>query len=102
MDFCYWFLDWPSSGKNGSDIRLLWWVVIMIPEIENALRSVARACRSEIVSEVSGKPKKDHDAITTEILNRHAKKITAVPPGRFSAKLWLSYFVHQIDKELKI
>lgn len=71
----------------------------MLPEIENALRSVARACRSEIVSGVIGKPKKEHDAITTEILNRHAKRITAVPPGRFSAKLWLSYFVHQIDRE---
>lgn len=74
----------------------------MLPEIENALRSVARACRNEIVSERIGKPKKEHDAITTEILNRHAKRITAVPPGRFSAKLWLSYFVHQIDKDLKI
>ncbi|HFK7188731.1 hypothetical protein ACCC84_10085 [Serratia odorifera] len=69
--------------------------------IENAIRSVARRCRTEIIDKTKGKPKKQHDPITTEILNHHAKKITAIPPGKFSAKLWLSYYVHLIDKEAR-
>lgn len=69
--------------------------------IENAIRSVARRCRTEIIDKTKGKPKQLHDPITTEILNAHAKKITSLPPGKFSAKLWLSYFVHLIDKEAR-
>lgn len=69
--------------------------------IENAIRSVARRCRTEIIAQTEGKPKKLHDPITTEILNNHAKRITAIPPGKFSAKLWLSYYVHLIDKEAR-
>lgn len=69
--------------------------------VENALRSVARQCRAEIIAQTKGKPKSQHDPIITRILNTHAKKITALPPGRFSAKLWLSYFVHLIDKEMR-
>lgn len=65
--------------------------------IENAIRSVARRCRTEIIAQTEGKPKQLHDPITTEILNAHAKKITAIPPGKFSAKLWLTYFVRKID-----
>lgn len=42
--------------------------------IENALRSVARRCRSEIIAQTQGKPKKQHDPITTAILDSHAKK----------------------------
>lgn len=72
----------------------------MDTETENALRSVARRCRSEIIAQTKGKPKKQHDPITTAILDTHAKKIIALPPGKFSAKLWLSYFVHLIDKEV--
>jgi hypothetical protein len=68
--------------------------------IENALRSVARCCRSEIITKTHGIPKKHHDPITTQILNTHAKKITALPPGKFSAKLWLSYYVRKIDEEV--
>ncbi|CAI1636954.1 hypothetical protein [Serratia entomophila] len=67
--------------------------------IENAIRSVARRCRTEIIAQTEGKPKQLHGPITTEILNTHAKKIKAIPPGKFSAKLWLSYYVHLIDKE---
>jgi hypothetical protein len=69
--------------------------------IENAIRSVARRCRTEIIAQTEGQPKQLHDPITTEILNTHAKKITVLPPGKFSAKLWLSYFVHLIDKEAR-
>ncbi|CAI1103174.1 Uncharacterised protein [Serratia ficaria] len=69
--------------------------------IENATWSVARRCRTEIISQTQGKPKQQHDPITTQILDKHAKKITALPPGKFSAKLWLSYFVHLIDKEAR-
>lgn len=43
--------------------------------IENAIRSVARRCRTEIIAQTEGKPKQLHDPITTEILNTHAKKI---------------------------
>ena len=67
--------------------------------IENAIRSVARRCRTEIIDKTKGKPKKQHDTIITKILDTHAKKITSLPPGKFSAKLWLSYFIHIIDKE---
>lgn len=42
--------------------------------IENAIRSVARRCRTEIIAQTQGKPKQLHDPITTEILNTHAKK----------------------------
>jgi len=72
----------------------------MQTEIENALRSVARQCRAEIIAKTKGKPKPQHDHIITTILDFYAKKITALSPGRFSAKLWLSYFVHLIDKEV--
>lgn len=67
--------------------------------IENAIRSVARRCRAEIIAQTEGKPKQLHDPITTKILDYHANKITSLPPGKFSAKLWLSYFMHLIDKE---
>ncbi|EKN4698540.1 hypothetical protein JE939_001667 [Yersinia ruckeri] len=69
--------------------------------IENAIRSVARQCRIEIINATSGIPKTQHDPIVTKILDRHAKKITALPPNSFSAKRWLSYFVRQIDKEIR-
>lgn len=69
--------------------------------IENALRSQARRCRQEIIAQTQGKPKKQHDPITTAILDSHAKKITALPPGKFSAKLWLSYYVRKIDEEVR-
>ncbi|WP_246107211.1 hypothetical protein [Yersinia kristensenii] len=29
------------------------------------------------------------------------KKITALPPKTFPAKRWLSYYVRQIDKEIR-
>jgi len=69
--------------------------------IENALRSVARNCRTEIIKATDGKPKAQHDPIITSILDTHAKKITALPPGKFSAKRWLSWYVRRIDQELK-
>lgn len=50
--------------------------------IENAIRSQARQAYAEI-------------------LDRYAKKITALPPNTFPAKLWLSYYVRQIDKEIR-
>jgi len=71
------------------------------PVAENALRAVARKCRSEIIKAIDGRPKKEHDRITTAILDKHAKSITALPPNNFPAKLWLSYYVRQVDKELR-
>ncbi|MFP1891035.1 hypothetical protein ACLEEJ_00465 [Lonsdalea quercina] len=73
----------------------------MKPEIENALRAVARRCRDEIISARKGHPASEHDQITTPIVNKHAATITALPPGKFSAKLWLCYFVRVVDSEAR-
>jgi hypothetical protein len=73
----------------------------MDTKTENALRSVARQCRAEIIAKTKGKPKPQHDPIITTILDFYAKKITALPPGRFSAKRWLSYYVRLIDSEMR-
>lgn len=71
----------------------------MTPVAENVLRAVARKCRSEIINALDGRPKKEHDRIITTLLDKHAKSITALPPNTFPAKLWLSYYVRQVDKE---
>ncbi|KAF6676848.1 hypothetical protein HFD87_10265 [Pantoea sp. EKM21T] len=71
----------------------------MTPVAENVLRAVARKCRSEIIKAIDGRPKKEHDRIITTLLDKHAKSITALPPDTFPAKLWLSYYVRQVDKE---
>ncbi|WP_240442715.1 MULTISPECIES: hypothetical protein [Yersinia] len=42
--------------------------------IENAIRSVARQCRTEIINSTAGIPKTQHDPIVTKILDRYAKK----------------------------
>lgn len=73
----------------------------MTPVAENVLRAVARKCRSEIIKAIDGKPKKEHDRIITLLLEKHAKSITALPPDTFPAKLWLSYYVRQVDKEIR-
>ncbi|WP_370426097.1 hypothetical protein AB9Q52_010965 [Pantoea vagans] len=73
----------------------------MQPLVENAIRAVARKCRSEIIKAIDGRPKKEHDRIITSLLDKHAKSITALPPDTFPAKLWLSYYVRQVDKELR-
>ncbi|MEI7410116.1 hypothetical protein [Pectobacterium aroidearum] len=73
----------------------------MTPETENAIRSVAKDCRAEIKQKTKDQPKKNHDPIITRILDKHAKRITALPPGTFSAKRWLSYFVRVVDAEAK-
>ncbi|HFI1945249.1 TPA: hypothetical protein ACGPN1_002137 [Yersinia enterocolitica] len=43
--------------------------------IENAIRSVARGCRTEIIEATDGKPIQEHDKLITEILDRNAKKL---------------------------
>ena len=73
----------------------------MTPVAENALRAVARKCRSEIIKAIDGRPKKEHDRIITTLLDKHAKSITALPPNTFPAKLWLSYYVRQVDREIR-
>lgn len=67
---------------------------------ENALRSVARNCRAEIVKATTGKPRSEHDRITTLLLDKYTKLITALPPGRYPARQWLVYFIRKIDKEM--
>jgi hypothetical protein len=69
------------------------------PVAENVLRAVARKCRSEIIKAIDGRPKKEHDRIITYPLDNHAKLITALPPDTFPARLWLSYYMRQVDKE---
>lgn len=71
----------------------------MTPEAENAIRSVARKCRAEIIKAIDGRPKSDHDSIITTLLDKYARIIQCLPPGTFPAKRWLSYFVRQVDKE---
>jgi len=71
------------------------------PVAENALRAVARKCRSEIIKAIDGRPKKEHDRIITTLLDKHAKSIAALPPDTFPAKLWMSYYVRQVDKEIR-
>ncbi|MCP1440784.1 hypothetical protein J3D56_004220 [Erwinia persicina] len=73
----------------------------MTPATENALRSVARNCRSEILSAKAEAPKSEHDRITTLLLDKYTKLITALPPGRYPARQWLVYFVRVVDKEMK-
>lgn len=68
--------------------------------IENAIRSVARCCRTEIIEATDGKPISEHDKLITEILDRHAKNHRSTP-NTFPAKRWLSYYVRQIDKEIR-
>lgn len=73
----------------------------MSPAQENALRSVARKCRAEILKAKKGQPKSEHDRITTLLLDKHTKQITALPPGKFSPRLWLTYYVRVVDKEMR-
>lgn len=71
----------------------------MTPEVENALRSVARECRKAILAGIKGKPKAQHDAIITALLDQHTKRITCLPPGKISPKLWLVHYIRRIDQE---
>lgn len=73
----------------------------MTPQTENALRAVARKCRSEILKAIEGRPKSEHDRIITTLLDKHAQTIQCLPPDTFTAKRWLSYYVRQIDKEIR-
>lgn len=58
----------------------------MTPSAENALRSVARRCRDEILKAIDGRPKSEHDSISTALLNKHAQTIQCLPPDTFTAK----------------
>lgn len=71
----------------------------MSPEAENALRSVARKCRTDILAATDGRPKSEHDQIITTLLDKHAKTIQCLPPGTFPAKRWLAFYVRQVDQE---
>lgn len=73
----------------------------MTPAQENALRSVARKCRADILTAKKGKPKSEHDRITTLLLDKHTKQITALPPGKFRPRDWLVYFVRVVDQEMR-
>jgi len=71
----------------------------MTPEAENALRSVARKCRTDILTAIKGRPRSERDSIITSILDKHARSINCLPPNTFRPKAWLVYYVRQIDKE---
>jgi len=70
----------------------------MTPQTENAIRSVAKNCRAEMIVAMKGKLSTEKDAISTAILDKYAKKITCLPPGRFSERMWLCYYVSQLSK----
>jgi hypothetical protein len=72
----------------------------MTPETENALRAIARKCRSEILKARESRPKSEYDHISTTLLDKYAKTINFLPPDTFPAKRWLSYYVRQVDKEI--
>lgn len=74
---------------------------MMSTQTENALRAVARKCRSDILTELKGKPRSERDGIITAILDRHAKTIDCLPPNTFRPKAWLIHYVRQIDKEMR-
>lgn len=73
----------------------------MSPEAENALRSVARKWRADILIATKGKPRSEHDRIITTLLDKHAKTVQCLPSGTFPAKRWLSFYVRQVDKEIR-
>jgi len=73
----------------------------MSPAQENALRSVARRCRTAIKSDTEGKTSAEKDRITTLLLDQFTKQITALPPGKFRPRDWLVYYVRVVDKEIK-
>lgn len=73
----------------------------MTPQTENALRAVARKCRTEIRNAIDGRPRSEHDRIITTILDKHAKTIDCLPPDTFRPKSWLIYYVRQIEKEMR-
>ncbi len=72
----------------------------MTPQTENALRAVARKCRTEIRNAIDGKPRSEHNHIITTILDHHAKTIDCLPPDTFRPKSWLVYYVRQLEKEM--
>jgi len=71
----------------------------MAPENENAIRAVARKCRSAIIAATKDKPRSQHDPIITEILDFHAKQIQCLPPDTFRPKDWLGHYIRLIGKE---
>lgn len=73
----------------------------MTPQTENALRAVARKCRTEILTAIDGKPKSEHDRIITTLLDKHTKTINCLPPNTFRPKAWLVHYVRQIEKEAR-
>lgn len=73
----------------------------MSPEAENALRSVARKCRADILIATKGKPRSEHDRIITTLFDKHAKTVQCLRPGTFPAKRWLYFYVRQVDKETR-
>lgn len=73
----------------------------MNAQTENALRSVAKQCRREILDATCGIPRSEHDPIITSILDKYAARIAALPPGTFSAKRWLCYYVRCVDAEAR-
>lgn len=62
---------------------------------------MARECRKAVLAAIEDKPKAQHDAITTELLDQYATRIKSLPPGTFSAKLWLVYYIRLIDQEAR-
>lgn len=73
----------------------------MTPLAENVLRSVARECRKAITAAHKASPKDEHDAITAELLDRYARKVSDLPLSKFSPRLWLAYYIRLIGLEAR-
>lgn len=73
----------------------------MSPAQENALRSVAKNCRAKIIKATAGQTISEKDRITTLLLDKFTKQITALPPGKFRTRDWLAYYVRMVDKEIR-
>lgn len=71
----------------------------MAPQAENILRSVARECRKAILAGIKGRPAAEHDAIISACLDEYEGRLKSVPLKRFSARMWLAYYVRLIGRE---
>lgn len=63
----------------------------MMPETENAIRSVAK----EVIAEFRSK---SNQHSYRELLDKHCVKISALCPPRFPAWQWLNAFVYRVSE----
>ncbi|MEL7628752.1 hypothetical protein AAGW04_07070 [Pectobacterium aroidearum] len=82
-----------------ADKRRMDWLVSHYVEVRTPL--YYGSAELFVAQTTSDETDAEHDPIITQILDKHAQRITALPPGRFSAKRWLSYYVRVVDAETR-